>query len=576
MFVQQLVNGLMLGGAYALVAIGYTLIFGVLNLLHLAHGDIFMVGAYVGLALTLVGFPPWATLGGAMLAAAALGVVVERVAFRPVRSRGSHVTPLMTTIAVGLVLQHVVVKIFGAEPVAFPAPFAAASLHLGPVTLSTLQLLILGTSVALMALLELFLRSTPTGMAIRATAENPTVAGLMGINVSLAIVTTFAIASALAGAAGVLLAWNFTGLSPFFGVKVGLKGLAIMLLGGLGNVTGAMVGGLVIGVVEVLSVAYLASSYRDAFAFAVMILILLVRPTGLLGAGSRAAEARVLSDHAVSILIFAGIDVIMALSFFLPASAGQLSAGQGGFMALGAYTSAYLTVHHQTPFPLALAAGGLVGGLVGLAVGFPALRLRGLYLVLVTFGFGEMVRVLFLNAPAFGGPVGFAGIPAATTIWYVLGLLVVLVYFFTRVSGSRMGRAFAALRDDEAAAEAMGVNSTYVKLAAFAAGGVIAGLGGGLYAHYTLFIDPEAFGVGRSLFVMLYAVFGGLASFWGAVAGATILSILPELLRWVKDWREILYGLLVLIMMLVRPQGLLDAALLARLSARGERAAARG
>jgi len=284
MFAQQLVNGLMLGGAYALVAIGYTLIFGVLNLLHLAHGEVFMVGAYVGLALALAGLPPWATLGGAMLAAAALGVVVERVAFRPVRSRGSHVTPLMTTIAVGLVLQHAVVKIFGAEPVAFPAPFAAVPLDLGPVTLSTLQLLILGTSVALMALLEVFLRSTPTGMAIRATAESPTVAGLMGINVSLAIVITFAIASALAGAAGVLLAWSFAGLSPFFGVKVGLKGLAIMLLGGLGNVTGAMVGGLIVGVVEVLSVAYLASSYRDAFAFAVMILILLVRPTGLFGA----------------------------------------------------------------------------------------------------------------------------------------------------------------------------------------------------------------------------------------------------------------------------------------------------
>ena len=158
----------------------------------------------------------------------------------------------------------------------------------------------------------------------------------------------------------------------------------------------------------------------------------------------------------------------------------------------------------------------------------------------------------------------------------MLGLLIVLVYFFTRLSGSRMGRAFAALRDDEAAAEAMGVNSTYVKLAAFAAGGVIAGLAGALYAHYTLFIDPEAFGVGRSLFVMLYAVFGGLASFWGAVVGATILSVLPELLRWVKDWREIFYGLLVLIMMLVRPQGLLDTTLLARLSLRGERAAARG
>ena len=283
-----------------------------------------------------------------------------------------------------------------------------------------------------------------------------------------------------------------------------------------------------------------------------------------------------LSDHTISILIFAGIDVIMALSFYLPASAGQLSAGQGGFLALGAYTAAYLTVQHGAPFPLALAAGGLVGGLVGLVVGFPALRLRGLYLVLVTFGFGEVVRVIFLNAPVFGGPGGFAGIPPATTLWHVLGLLIVLAYFFTRLAGSRMGRAFAALRDDEAAAEAMGVNSTYVKLAAFAAGGVIAGLGGALYAHYTLFIDPEAFGVNRSLFVMLYAVFGGLASFWGAVVGAAILSVLPELLRWVKDWREIFYGLLVLTMMLVRPQGLLDATLLARLSPRGERAPARG
>jgi len=284
MLAQQLVNGLMLGGAYALVAIGYTLIFGVLNLLHLAHGEVFMVGAYVGLALALAGFSPWVTLGGAMLAAAVLGVVIERVAFRPVRHRGSHVTPLMTTIAVGLILQHSVVKMFGAEPVAFPAPFASTAFALGPLTLSSVQLLILATSVALMGALELFLRATPLGMTIRATAENPTMAGLLGVNVSLAIVATFAIASALAGAAGVLLAWNFTGLSPFFGVKVGLKGLAIMLLGGLGNVTGAMVGGLVVGVVEVLSVAYLASSYRDAFAFAVMIVILLVRPTGLFGA----------------------------------------------------------------------------------------------------------------------------------------------------------------------------------------------------------------------------------------------------------------------------------------------------
>src|SRR5438128_10654975 len=146
MFAQQLVNGLMLGGAYALVAIGYTLIFGVLNLLHLAHGEVFMVGAYVGLALALAGFSPWVTLAGAMLAAAVLGVLVERVAFRPVRNRGSHVTPVITTIAVGLVLQHVVVKIFGAGPVAFPVPSASASLPPAPVALTTLARPVSSTS----------------------------------------------------------------------------------------------------------------------------------------------------------------------------------------------------------------------------------------------------------------------------------------------------------------------------------------------------------------------------------------------------------------------------------------------
>ena len=282
-----------------------------------------------------------------------------------------------------------------------------------------------------------------------------------------------------------------------------------------------------------------------------------------------------LSDHTISILIFAGIDVIMALSFYLPASAGQLSAGQGGFMALGAYTAAYLTVHHGAPFPLALAAGGSSAGWSASRWAFRRCACAGSISCSSPSASARSFASSFSTRRPSAGRLDSPAFPA-TTIWHVLGLLAVLVYFFTRLSGSRMGRAFAALRDDEAAAEAMGVNSTYVKLAAFAAGGVIAGLGGALYAHYTLFIDPEAFGVGRSLFVMLYAVFGGLASFWGAIVGATILSILPELLRWVKDWREIFYGLLVLTLMLVRPQGLLDATLLARLSLRGERAPARG
>jgi branched-chain amino acid transport system permease protein len=265
-----------------------------------------------------------------------------------------------------------------------------------------------------------------------------------------------------------------------------------------------------------------------------------------------------LSDHVTSILIFAGIDVLMALSFYLPASAGQLSAGQGGFMALGAYTAAWLSVEQGVPFVVALAGGGLVAALAGLAVGLPALRLRGLYLILVTFAFGEVVRVMFLNAPIVGAAAGYGGIPASTTAAHVVVVLGLVVFAIFRIGRARMGLAFTALRDDETAAEAMGVDPTHVKLAAFTTGGLIAGLAGGLYAHYTLFIDPEAFGLSRSLFAMLYAVFGGLDTLWGAVAGAAVLSTLPEVLRGLKDWREIVYGLLILVTMLVRPHGLLS------------------
>lgn len=283
-----------------------------------------------------------------------------------------------------------------------------------------------------------------------------------------------------------------------------------------------------------------------------------------------------LSDYVTSVLIFAGIDVIMALSFYLPASSGQLSAGQGGFMAIGAYSAAYLTAHLNVPFLVALPVAGVSAGVVGLAVGVPALRLSGLSLVLVTFGFGEMVRVFFLNSSLFGGPAGFGGIPSATTVVHVAVLVLLAALFFWRLSGSRMGRAFSALRDDETAAEAMGVPGTAVKLLAFSVGGAIAGLGGALYAHYVLFIDPEAFGVGRSLFVMLFAVFGGLGTFWGAIVGAGVLSVLPETLRFVKDWREIVYGGLVLVMMIFRPQGLVDPAAFRRPAARATRAAPRG
>jgi branched-chain amino acid transport system permease protein len=282
---QQLVNGLMLGSTYSLIAIGYTLIFGVLHLVHLAHGEVFMIGAFIGLQLVRsLGVGAGLALVGALVGTALLGVLIELVAFRPIRARGGHfLAPVISTIGVGIVLQELATRIWGGEQVGFPHGMEAVPFKIGPVTITSIQLTILGVALGLMAALHLFVTRTTVGMAMRATAEDLVVARLLGVRTNRIILLTFAVASALGGAAGVLVGLGFNAISPFMGIDIGVKGLAIMLLGGLGNVQGAMVGGLILGVIEVLSVAYLASSYRDAFAFLVMIAVLLFRPQGLFG-----------------------------------------------------------------------------------------------------------------------------------------------------------------------------------------------------------------------------------------------------------------------------------------------------
>jgi branched-chain amino acid transport system permease protein len=280
---QQLVNGVMLGAVYALIAIGYTLIFGVLGMLHLAHGEVFMVGAFVGLLVaTTYSGNVMLALAAAMLATGLLGVLIERVAFRPLRG-AHHLAPLATTIGAGIALQETARWYFGPEQKGFPAAIAAISWELGPLRVSSVQVFILASAIVLMAAVSVFLARTRAGRAVRATAEDPAVAGLLGVNVSAVVVLVFFVASALAGAAGVLVGLAYNSVHPFIGVQMGIKGLVVMLLGGLGNVPGAMVGGLVLGILEVLGVAYFASSYRDAFAFGAVMLMLLARPEGLLG-----------------------------------------------------------------------------------------------------------------------------------------------------------------------------------------------------------------------------------------------------------------------------------------------------
>ncbi|TFY97556.1 branched-chain amino acid ABC transporter permease [Ramlibacter rhizophilus] len=266
-----------------------------------------------------------------------------------------------------------------------------------------------------------------------------------------------------------------------------------------------------------------------------------------------------LDPYAQSVLVFMGINIILALSLYLPVSAGLLSLGQGGFMAIGAYTSAWLTVEAAWPFLPALAAGSAAAAVVGALVGFPALRIRGVYLIILTMGFGEIVRVFFLNFEPTGAASGLGGIPMHTTLPLLAAVVALLLLGFWQLRRSRIGRAIAAVREDELAAEIIGVNLTRVKVALFAIGGAIAGLGGGLYAHFASFIDPAQFGFHRSAEIFIMVLLGGMGNFIGATVGAVTVTLLPELLRGLEDWRMVFFGSLLVVMMIVRPWGLVGA-----------------
>jgi len=289
MLMQQLVNGVMLGSTYALVAIGYSLVFGVLRLLHLAHGEVFMVGAFAGLQAVLWWhFGPFGALIAGLLGAALTGMVLELVGFRPIRRRAnSHLAPVVSTLGIGLVIQELMTKYFGAEQTAFPSDIRGVVYDLGFITITASQLFILAAATISMIVLHQFVTRSRYGIAMRAVSENVRIASILGINVDTVILLTFAVASALAGVAGVLVGLNFGAISPYMGIDMGVKGMAVMLIGGLGSIYGAMAGGLILGVVEMLSVAYLESAYRDAFTFGLMILILIARPNGLFQTGIR-------------------------------------------------------------------------------------------------------------------------------------------------------------------------------------------------------------------------------------------------------------------------------------------------
>jgi branched-chain amino acid transport system permease protein len=292
-FFQQLINGLSLGAFYALIALGYTMVYGVLRFINFAHGDVFMLGAFGGYYLTpriMPHFPgAWAPVGVAvvllltMSICAVIGIVIERLAYRPLRSM-PKLTVLITAIGVSLFLEYGGQFVFGPDPKAFPELIVDRPLeHTGALTITTTQLVAFVVTILLLIALTFIVKRTRLGMAMRAVSNNPTAAALMGINIDTVVSFTFGLGSALAGAAGILYSLSYPSIDPLMGLLPGVKAFVAAVLGGIGNIPGAAVGGIILGVVETFVGGSAFSTYRDAIAFALLIGILLFRPAGIFG-----------------------------------------------------------------------------------------------------------------------------------------------------------------------------------------------------------------------------------------------------------------------------------------------------
>lgn len=595
-FISQFFNGLQLGSIYALVALGYTMVYGIAKLINFAHGDIIMVGGYtvflaIGLPLFKTGLPLWLAVVPAVIVCTLLGVLIERVAYKPLRN-SSRISLLITTIGVSLFLQNLFVKIFTSNAKPLPALFPQKSLSFGDVHLSLATVITIISTIILTYLLNLFVNKTKYGKAMLAVSEDYGAAELVGINVNQVMTMTFAIGSALAGVASVLYVASYPQIQPFMGSMLGIKAFTAAVLGGIGSIPGAVVGGLILGIIEVLTRAYLSSAYADAIVFVILILVLLIQPNGLFGKLEKEKVwymstnkkktylittalvilffviiqgligGGIINRYWQNILILICINIIMSTSLNLTVGVlGQINLGHAGFMAIGAYAAALFLksglVGGFLGYFLSLIIAGVVATVFGILIGLPVLRLTGDYLAIVTLAFGEIIRVLIENLSFTGGAQGLAGIPTTHDFgkyFLVAAFLVTMIFTY---ASCRHGRAVLSIRDNELAAESCGINITKYKTFAFALSALFAGVAGALYAQSFGVLAANIFNYNKSFDYLVMVVLGGMGSMTGAIFSTIGLTILPEVLKPMAEWRMVIYAVILIAVMIYRPQGLL-------------------
>ncbi|KAF1045549.1 ABC transporter permease [Xylophilus sp.] len=622
LFASQIVNGLAIGQVYALIALGFSLVFGVSNLINFAQGALFMLGAFIAFTgVTVLHLPLTAAAALSVAAVTLLGMLLERLALRPLEN-APYIAPVLSTLAISLIIDQLAEIIWSPEGQAFPVPFEEITWFFGSAYITSTDLLIFGFGAAATVALTLFLSRSWLGRTLRATAQDRDAAAQLGVRTAHVKRMAFGLAGALGALSGILVALYFKSVFPQMGLPYGLKGFAAALLGGLTSTPGAVLGGLLLGIVETLASAYVGEGYRDLVAYTLVLVFLVFRPPGLLGdrrldalggaggaAGAMPSTSVLASSSSQRGVVraielpawgFVAIGAALALlplvtqsAYLLQAvaygmifallvasvtlvsgSLGILSIGHMAFYGVGAYAVGILARNHGWPAEAALAGAALVTAAAAVVAALPLLKLSGHTAALGTLAVGQIGYLVFMTwLDVTRGPMGFIGIPApklallggltlstiARKFWLIAAVAAVALAVAQRLLGSGIGRVWRGIREDWLAAHAAGLPVRRYILLGFALSGLLAGLAGGLFAYVQNVVSPESFRVSASILLLTMAVLGGLGNLTGAALAGFALTLLPELLRPLAEWSVIAYGVALLVMLRIRPHGLLGA-----------------
>jgi len=602
--VQVIIGGLLQGGVFAIVALGFSLVFRVTNVVNLSQGAFCVLGA-MGMYYFQVVFD-WPILLAAIAAvvcSTAFSLVVGAVSFVPAVSRLPNSSTLVLTAGLLTFFIGITLVVWGNQPYALPPFSGETPLVIGGLRIPTQGVWLVGVSAAIILGLWLLLQKTTLGRALRACAENPAAARLMGINLPRMMLLSFGLAALIGSVGGVLIA-PVMSLQFDTGQFFTISGFVAVAIGGIGSFVGSIVGGILLGIAEQFAAFYVSSLFANTLALLLLLVVLILRPAGLFSSGPLRRsdvrdEARVhralvrLPGHRALIFAVVLVAVLVLLpvmpipSGLLPSLvislilfiavlgldllmgyAGQVSLGHAGFMAIGGYCAAILSTSFGWPPLLGVIAALVLSVFCALLLALATGQLRGLYLALATLAFGLLIDSLIVGlVDVTGGPSGLVGIPAFEVAgfafdtpvrMYYLALTLSVVLVLALEGGMRLGfgRALKAVRSDQLAAAALGVNVRRVKVVALCISAALASLSGSLYAFSFHFLSPEMVGTTRSFEMLAMLVLGGEGTLIGGFFGSLMLTLLPTLVQDLAVFKTAVEGALLVVIFLLMPEGL--------------------